>query len=62
MTLNWMDAEAIAGLRYGNLSDLYYNLANVYLESEEALDAWLVSGIIASGITMSLLKSPNKGA
>ena len=58
MTLNWMDAEAIAGLRYGNLSDLYYNLANVYLESEEALDTWLVSGIIASGITESLLKKP----
>lgn len=58
MTTNWMDAEAIAGLRYGNLSDLYYNLAIVYLESEDALDTWLISGIIASGITMSLLKKP----
>ena len=58
MQINWMDAEAIAGLRYSNLSDLYYNLANAYLESEEALDTWLVSGIVASGITMSLLKKP----
>ena len=58
MTINWMDAEAIAGLRYGNLSDLYYNLANAYLESEESLDTLLISGIIASGITMSLLKKP----
>lgn len=58
MNINWMDAEAIAGLRYGNISDLYYNLANFYLESEGALDTWLVSGIIASGITMSLLKKP----
>ena len=58
MTVDWMDAEAIAGLRYGNLSDLYYNLTNTYLESEDALDAWLISGIIASGITMSLMKKP----
>ena len=58
MQINWMDAEAIAGLRYGNLSNLYYNLANTYLESEEALDTWLISGIIASGITISLLKKP----
>lgn len=58
MQTNWMDAEAIAGLRYGNLSDLYYNLANAYLESEDALDTWLISGVIASGITASLLKKP----
>ena len=62
MQVDWMDAEVIAGLRYGNLSDLYYNLANVYLESEDALDAWLVSGIIASGITISLMKKPLNGA
>ena len=62
MQVDWMDAEAIAGLRYGNLSDLYYNLANAYLDSEDALDAWLVSGIIASGITMSLMKKPLNGA
>ena len=62
MTVDWMDAEAIAGLRYGNLSDLYYNLTNAYLESEDALDTWLVSGIIASGITASLLKKPHDGA
>ena len=62
MKVDWMDAEAIAGLRYDNLSDLYYNLANAYLESEDALDTWLVSGIIASGITMSLMKKPHDGA
>lgn len=62
MQVDWMDAEAIAGLRYSNLSDLYYNLANAYLESEDAIDAWLVSGIIASGITISPLKKPRNGA
>lgn len=62
MQVGWMDAEAIAGLRYGNLSDFYYNLASVYLESEDALDAWLVSGIIASSITMSIMKKPRNGA
>lgn len=56
MQVDWMDAEAIAGLRYSNLSDLYFQLANVYLESEEALDTWLISGIIASGITQALIK------
>lgn len=62
MTIDWMDAEAIAGLRYGSLSGLHFELANVYLESEEALDTWLISGIIASGITQSLIKKPRKGA
>ena len=62
MKVDWMDAEAMAGLRYGNLSDLYYNLASAYLESEDALDTWLVSGIISSGITMSLMKKPHSGA
>lgn len=62
MQINWMDAEAIASLRYGNLSDLYYNLASAYLETEDALDIWLTSGIIASGITMSLMKKPRNGA
>jgi hypothetical protein len=62
VTIDWKDAEAIAGLRYGNLSDFYFNLVGVYLASDEAIDTWLVSGIIANGITQALIKKPRKGA
>ena len=54
MQVDWMDAEAIAGLRYKNLDDKHYEKCRNYLNSELAVDCWVISGMIACAICDSL--------
>lgn len=51
---SFLDAEAIAALRYKNLDDKHYDKCCDYLKSELAVNCWVVSGMIACAICDSL--------